>query len=99
MKKQKFIFGSLAGILFMAFVTVNFTVSQSYNKDGTAQLTLTELAAKAQWEGEETVDYYLYMESCDEQFPDCYENGQCCYPTPGWDCDINNEIDCSWLCM
>lgn len=54
MKKRKFILGCLTGLLFMAFVVMNITVSMSYQGDEmAAKLTLTELAAQAQ-NGEES---------------------------------------------
>ena len=47
MKNRNFIFGSLAGILFIAFTAVNVTVSLNSNVGNSAQLTFTELIAKA----------------------------------------------------
>lgn len=49
MMQRKFIFGCLAGLLFMAFTAVNVTVSKSYlgNERGN-QFSLVQLAAKAQ---------------------------------------------------
>ena len=47
MKKRNFIFGGLAGVLFIAFTAVNVTVSQSYKQEGTGQFTLHALNAKA----------------------------------------------------
>ncbi len=98
MRKRKFIFGGLAGLMFMAFVAMNLTVSQSYEKDGTAQLTLTELAAKAQWEGEMAVDFYSYPIDCSTIWTGCNINAQHCYEAPGWRCDISGQSSCAWFC-
>lgn len=48
MMQRKFIFGCLAGLLFMAFTAVNVTVSKSYsvNKKGN-EFSLSNLTAKA----------------------------------------------------
>ncbi|HLU93910.1 MAG TPA: hypothetical protein VKZ54_07290 [Membranihabitans sp.] len=55
MKNQRFVFRCLAGLLFMAFVGMNITISKSYQVDQmAAKLTLTELAAMAQ-NGDECV--------------------------------------------
>lgn len=49
MKKKNKILGIAGGLLFIAFVAMNFTASRSYQGDeSVAQLTMTELVAKAQ---------------------------------------------------
>ncbi|WP_236974534.1 hypothetical protein [Membranihabitans maritimus] len=49
MKKKRKILGIAGGLLFMAFVAVNLTVSRNYQGDeSVVQLSLKELSAKAQ---------------------------------------------------
>ncbi|WP_236974531.1 hypothetical protein [Membranihabitans maritimus] len=90
MKKKRKILGIAGGLLFMAFVAVNLTVSQSYQgNESVAQLTLVELAAKAQ-SGDE--------HGCQsDQFPPVYVGcgGQwgCCH-----ECEPNPYLveQCNW---
>lgn len=98
MRKRKFIFGGLAGLMFMAFVAVNLTVSQSYDQDGTAQMALTELAAKAQGGRDMANDYYLEKINCSLNWPECYVYAAMCLPAQGWSCDISIQSSCSWYC-
>ena len=49
MKKRNFIFGGLAGMMFVVFVTLNITVSKSYHKNiSSSKLTLVDLTVLAQ---------------------------------------------------
>lgn len=81
MQKRNFIFGGLAGLLFMVFTAVNVTVSQSYLKNtGKTGLSLKELTAKANTGGEFYCvdDIYggictsLYGSDCDLPSYSCY---------------------------
>lgn len=54
MKERKFVIGALAGLLFMAFVALNLTISQNYQGDNAMnRFTLVDLAAEAQGGGGE----------------------------------------------